>query len=104
MQKYAAEAEDWAFAGSGAYCAELEAWLAGEEAARLQHAELEDQLLWRGRELLCLLHKDHLDLPKGAEAARSACGVTYCFGLRSRHRWWLSAVHTGQSTRRARSA
>ena len=51
-----------AFAQSRAYYAGLEEWLSGEEAGRLRHADLEEQLQARGRELLRRMHQDHLDL------------------------------------------
>src|ERR1019366_9406485 len=51
MQGYV-PAQDEAFAESGKCFGELEDWMASEEAAGLQHAELEEQLDVRGRELL----------------------------------------------------
>src|SRR5512135_1876925 len=62
MQEYAPAPGGGAFAQSREYYAELEEWLAGEGAAALQHAELEEQLQARGRELLRRLHQGHLDL------------------------------------------
>ena len=44
MQEYAPEAEGGAFAQSRALYGELEDWLSGEDAGKLRHAELEDQL------------------------------------------------------------
>src|SRR5712691_11262371 len=61
MQGYAA-ARDEAFAESGKCFGELEDWLASQEAAGLQHGELEEQLDVRGRELLRRLFQDRLDL------------------------------------------
>ena len=52
---------------------ELEEWLSGP-AGRLTHAGLEEQLDARGRELLRLLHQDHLDLRAAREERRA--GVT----------------------------
>jgi hypothetical protein len=40
------------------------------EAAALAHTELEEQLDERGRQLLRLLHQDHLDLRAAREHAR----------------------------------
>ncbi len=42
-------------------------WLGGEDAAVLEHGELEAQLQTVGRELLCSLFQDHLDLRAGRE-------------------------------------
>ena len=49
---------------------ELEDWLASEEAAGLQHGELEEQLEVRGRELLRRLFQDRLDLTAAQEERR----------------------------------
>jgi hypothetical protein len=49
---------------------ELEEWLAGQAAAGLQHAELEDELGVRGRELLRWLFQGHLDLLAAREVRR----------------------------------
>ena len=51
MQGYV-PAQDGAFAESRKCFGELEDWMASEEAAGLQHGELEEQLEARGRELL----------------------------------------------------
>jgi hypothetical protein len=56
-----APGEDGAFAQSRECYGELEDWLASEDAARLQHGELE-QLDVRGRELLRRLFQGRLDL------------------------------------------
>ena len=74
MQGYAAKSQGGAFAQSRAYYGELEEWLSGEEAGKLRHADLEDQLQERGRELLRRMHQDHLDLLAAREERRS--GVT----------------------------
>jgi hypothetical protein len=66
MSEYAPEAEK-AFAQARACYEEAEAWLAGQEAAALTHAELEDHLQARGRELLRRLFQDHLDLRAARE-------------------------------------
>jgi hypothetical protein len=59
-----------AFAQSGECFAELEQWLASEDAAGLQHGELEEQLGVRGRELLRRLFQDRLDLTAAREVRR----------------------------------
>ena len=69
MQGYAAE-PDGAFARSSECFAELEEWLASEDAAGLQHGELEEQLDVRGRELLRRLFQDRLDLTAAREVRR----------------------------------
>jgi hypothetical protein len=74
VQEYAPEPEGGAFAQSREYYAELEEWLAGAEAGRLRHADLEEQLQARGRELLRRLHQGHLDLLAAREQRRG--GVT----------------------------
>ena len=62
MPEYAPEPDGERFARSREFFAEMEEWLSGPEAAGLTHADLEGQLGARGRELLRLLHQDHLDL------------------------------------------
>ena len=62
MPEYVPEVASEVFAQSRACLAEIEGWLSGGEAAALAHAELEERLGERGRELLRLLHQDHLDL------------------------------------------
>ena len=69
MQGYAA-GQDGAFAESRECFGELEDWLASEEAAGLQHGELEEQLEVRGRELLRRLFQDRLDLTAAREERR----------------------------------
>ena len=69
MQGYVA-VQDGAFAESRGCFGELEDWMASEEAAGLQHAELEDQLDVRGRELLRRLFQDRLDLTAAREERR----------------------------------
>jgi len=69
MQGYVAE-PDGAFAQSRECFAELEEWLASEDAAGLQHGELEEQLDVRGRELLRRLFQDRLDLTAAREVRR----------------------------------
>ncbi len=70
MQGYVA-VQDGAFAESRRCFGELEDWMASEEAAGLQHAELEDQLDVRGRELLRRLFQDRLDLTAAREERRN---------------------------------
>jgi hypothetical protein len=67
MAQYAAQLEGNAFASSREAFAEIEGWLSGAGTARLTHAELEEQLDARGRELLRRLHQDHLDLRAARE-------------------------------------
>ena len=69
MQGYASACRDEAFAGAREQFAETEEWLAGE-AAGLQHAELEEQLDVRGRELMRRLFQGHLDLLAAREVRR----------------------------------
>jgi len=61
---------DEAFAKSRKCFGELEDWMASEEAAGLQHGELEEQLDARGRELLRRLFQDRLDLTASREVRR----------------------------------
>ena len=70
MSGYAPGAER-AFAQARACYEETEAWLAGQEAAALTHAGLEDCLQARGRELLRRLFQDHLDLRAAREQRRA---------------------------------
>jgi hypothetical protein len=69
MQGYVA-VQDGAFAESRKCFRELEDWMTSEEAAGLQHAELEDHLDVRGRELLRRLFQDRLDLTAAREERR----------------------------------
>jgi hypothetical protein len=69
MQGYV-PAQDGAFAESEKCFGEMEDWLASAEAAGLQHADLEEQLEARGRELLRRLFQDRLDLTAGREVRR----------------------------------
>ena len=69
MQGYA-RARDDAFAESRECFRELEDWLASEEAAGLQHADLEEQLDVRGRELLRRLFQNRLDVSAAREVRR----------------------------------
>jgi len=56
------------FGRSRACFDDIAGWLEGTESASLSHAELEDDLDRRGRELLRRLLQDHLDLRAGREA------------------------------------
>ena len=69
MQGYV-PAGDGAFAASRKCFEEIAGWAASEEAAGLQHGELEDQLDKRGRELLRQLFQDRLDLTAAREERR----------------------------------
>jgi hypothetical protein len=69
MQGYV-PARDEAFAQSRKCFRELEDWMASEEAAELQHGELEEQLDVRGRELLRQLFQDRLDATAAREERR----------------------------------
>ena len=73
MQGYAPACRDEAFAEARGQFAGLEEWLAGD-AAGLQHADLEEQLAERGREVMRLLFQGHLDLLAAREERRE--GVT----------------------------
>ncbi len=55
------------FAGFGRVTAEVQAWAAGPESARLDHARLEKEISARGRELERLLLQAHLDLRAARE-------------------------------------
>jgi len=61
---------DRGFAQSRECYAGLEEWLESEDAAGLQHGELEEQLDVRGRELLRRLFQDRLDLTAAREERR----------------------------------
>jgi hypothetical protein len=69
MQGYV-PAQDGVFAESRKCFRELEDWAASEEAAGLQHAELEEQLEVRGRELLRRVFQDRLDATAAAGERR----------------------------------
>jgi len=69
MQGYV-PVQDGAFAESRECFGELEDWVSSEEAAGLQHSELEEQLDVRGRELLRRLFQDRLDLTAAREERR----------------------------------
>jgi hypothetical protein len=69
MQGYV-PGQDGAFGESRKCFGELEDWLASEDAAGLQHGDLEEQLDVRGRELLRQLFQDRLDLTAAREERR----------------------------------
>jgi hypothetical protein len=69
MQGYA-PSEDGAFAKSHECFQAVVGWAESEEAAGLQHAELEEQLGERGRDLLRQLFQDRLDLTALREERR----------------------------------
>ena len=69
MQGYV-PARDEAFAESRKCFGELEEWAASEEAAGLQHADLEEQLEVRGRELMRQLFQGRLNAAAAAEERR----------------------------------
>jgi hypothetical protein len=69
MQGYV-PAQDEAFAESRKCFGALEEWAASEGAAGLQHADLEEQLEVRGRELMRQLFQDRLNAAAAAEERR----------------------------------
>ena len=69
MQGYA-PGQDAAFTQSRECYQDLENWMASEDAAGLQHGELEEQLDARGRGLLRRLFQDRLDLTAAREERR----------------------------------
>ena len=70
-------------------------WLGGNDAAALTHAELEDQLGCRGRELLRRMCQDHLTLRAGTESrlevVRDAEAVAHS-AIESGHRRPLATI------------
>ena len=69
MQGYA-PAEDGAFTESRECFQEIVDWASSEDAAGLQHADLEEQLQELGRELMRRLFQDRLDLTASREERR----------------------------------
>ncbi len=67
MEVYAPEAVDGAFDASHARFATVVAWLGGDQAGGVSHAELEAGLQTEGRALLRQLLQDHLDLRASGE-------------------------------------
>src|SRR5437764_579092 len=68
---------DGAFAQSGECFAELEEWLASEDAAGLQHGELEEQLEVLGRR--CAVHVDAFYLQRVIEPAPDGWALVLTF-------------------------
>lgn len=64
-----------AFGRSAACFSDIVGWLEGAEAASLTHAEVEDDLDRRGRELLRRLLQDHLDLRAQREETVSVIDI-----------------------------
>jgi hypothetical protein len=62
MQAYASEGADGVFTASYTRFDRLVAWLAGDQATGMTHAELEERLHVDGLELLRQLLQDSLDL------------------------------------------
>lgn len=73
MSGYALEGAE-AFASSREGFEEVAGWLAGEEAAGLEHGELEDEIEVRGREVLRRMLQDHLALRALREERRQERG------------------------------
>lgn len=74
------EAGTTAFTASDVLFATVRDWLGSSEATALEHAELEDQLDTKGRELMRQLLQDHLDLRAQRETrvqVRDAAGMTH---------------------------
>jgi hypothetical protein len=99
VQAYAGQVEQVIEAGFGESLGrslELLLWLAGTEAARLAHAELETQIARRGREVLRQAQQDHLDSRQAAEVRLpgvvDAGGWRGCGSSRTGRggwrRWW----------------
>ena len=68
MQAYASDVADGAFTASHARFAAMVDWLAGDRAAGMTHAQIEDRLHTDGLALLCQLFQDSLDLRAEHEA------------------------------------
>lgn len=67
MPEHGQEPRGTGFAEAREFFAKTVRWLSGPQTAGLTHAELEEQLDTRGRELLRRLHQDHLDLRAARE-------------------------------------
>jgi hypothetical protein len=84
-----------AFARSLEEFRQIAGWLGGPEAARLEHAALEEQLVARGREMVRLMLQEHLNLRAAAERrcvrVRGADGIDRCRAERD-HSRTLSTV------------
>jgi hypothetical protein len=70
MPEYAREPDGEGFARSGEELAGITGWLGGAQAAGLDHAELEEQIASRTREMARLLLQEHLDLRAAREQRR----------------------------------
>jgi hypothetical protein len=78
-----------AFARSREAFAQAEGWLAGPEAAVLDHAAVEEQLAGRGREIVRLLFQDYLAARAAAEER-----LAQVMGPDGICRTWAEAGHT----------
>lgn len=67
MPAYAREPEEDSFARSAGAFGGIVGWLRSAQSAELTHAQLEEQLGARSREMLRLLEQDHLDLRAARE-------------------------------------
>jgi hypothetical protein len=88
------ETETETFAPARQSFEEMVCWLEGSESARLTHAELEDQVERRGREVQRLMLQDHLDLRSMREErvrAIDAEGIMHA-NVEPGHRRHLSTV------------
>jgi len=70
MSVYAQGRQDEWCGGSRRLFGELVGWLEGADSGEFSHAQLEDQLTVRGRELQRQLLQDHLDLRAAREERR----------------------------------
>jgi len=70
MQEYAPASREEAFAQARKYFAETEDWLASADASGMQHADLEEQMEKRGREITRRMLRGHLDLLAAREERR----------------------------------
>ena len=76
------EATAEAMAGPRACFEQLIGWLEGDEAAALEHGQLEEQLDQRGRELLRQMLQGNLELRALRERNHSAvCESRWCVGI-----------------------
>ena len=64
-------ANEDAFAQARGCFEDMLAWLEGNESAQLSHADLEDEIVRRGREAQRLAFQDHLDAPQTPSNAES---------------------------------
>jgi hypothetical protein len=70
MAEDAREPDGDEFARSGEELAGIAEWLGGAQTAGLDHAELEEQIAARAREVARLLLQEHLDLRAEREQRR----------------------------------